>query len=203
MTLHRWFFAIALVIVTVGSVLIKTSLTNTGGSNGESNFNIGGPFSLTDQNGRRVTEQSWPGKILLMYFGYRFCPDVCPTSLQTISAALNLLGPELDRVQPLFVTVDPHRDTVATLTDYVTLFHPKIVGLTGTDEDISIITKLFKVYYKLLDDQDKTTYSVDHSAYTYMVNDKGKVLGIFGHSTDAESMAAAIRAALQKLPSKE
>src|SRR4029077_7237917 len=98
---------------------------------------VGGPFTLRDGNGRTVTERDFRGKYMLVYFGYTFCPDVCPTTLNEMSEALDRLGPKADRVQPIFITVDPKRDTPAVVKQYVTAFTPRLIGLTGTPEQIA------------------------------------------------------------------
>ncbi|CAK0769386.1 protein SCO1 [uncultured Gammaproteobacteria bacterium] len=152
---------------------------------------LGGPFALTDQNGRAVTEASWPGKRLMLFFGYRFCPDVCPTELNTMAEVLNRLGDDAQRIQPLFISVDPERDLPETLRDFVTLFHPKIIGLTGTKEQVAAAAKAFRAYYRKSGEGEG--YSVDHSAFTYLTDDHGRVLTLFGPRTTVEKMTAAIR----------
>lgn len=153
---------------------------------------IGGAFTLTDHHGNTVTDQSWPGKFLILYFGFTHCPDVCPTGLNTIIDALNQLpAKDSDNVQPLLITVDPARDTPAVLKEYVALFHPRLTGLTGTEGQIETMKKLFRVYaQKQGEDKD---YMVNHSAYTYFLNPKGELAGLFGHDITAKEMATEIQ----------
>ena len=108
---------------------------------------VGGPFSLTDQDGRRVSEKDFLGKHMLVFFGYTYCPDICPTELQVMTAALDTLGPEAEKIQPVFVSVDPERDTPEVLKSYVENFGPRLIGLTGTPEEIAAIAKAYRVYY--------------------------------------------------------
>src|SRR5215470_7477250 len=108
---------------------------------------VGGPFDLVDQGGQRRTDADFRGKLVLIYFGYTHCPDVCPTELQAMSLALDMLGTADEAVQPLFITVDPERDTPAHLADYVTAFHPQLVALTGPDAAIRKVALAYKVYF--------------------------------------------------------
>ncbi|MEI8394504.1 MAG: SCO family protein [Rhodospirillaceae bacterium] len=188
----------ALVLIGAGMLWIKQSLLRDGGGSSEITFELGGPFRLTAGDGRPVNETSWPGKRLLISFGYRFCPDVCPTNLQTIAKALDLLGDDAGSVQPLFVTIDPERDPPSVLTDYVTQFHPRLIGLSGTAAEIAAIAKAFRVYYAKVPGSDAANYSMDHSAFFYLTDDHGKVRRVFGHDTKPEAIAAAVRVQLRK-----
>jgi protein SCO1/2 len=143
-----------------------------------------------------MTPASWPGKLLLITFGYRFCPDICPTNLGTMARALDLLGADGAGFQPLFVTVDPDRDTVANLADYVTQFHPRLVGLTGTHTQIDAVARTFGVYYLKVAGAAPDAYTVDHSSYLYVADDHGKVMKIFSHDITAEQLAAGLKALL-------
>ena len=108
---------------------------------------VGGPFALTDQAGHARTDRDFRGRLMLVYFGFTFCPDVCPTDLQAIGLALDRLGPDGDQVQPIFITVDPERDTASHLADYVPMFHPRLIGLTGSADAIRKVADAYKVYY--------------------------------------------------------
>jgi cytochrome oxidase Cu insertion factor (SCO1/SenC/PrrC family) len=123
---------------------------------------IGGPFALIDHTGQPRTDTDFRGKLLLIYFGYTNCPDICPADLMQIGLAMNGLGPAGEAVQPLFITLDPERDTAARLADYVPLFHPRLIGLTGSAEEIRRVALAFKVYYAKYP-PDSTDYLVDHS----------------------------------------
>ena len=159
---------------------------------------IGGPFTLTDQNGRQVTEADFRGKAMLIFFGYTFCPDVCPTSLTEISTAMDQLGPLADKVTPVFVTVDPERDTVDVMKDYVSHFHPSVVGLTGTPDQIKQVAKAYRVYFAKVPDEggDKDAYLMDHSSVIYLMGPDGKFLAHFNHQTDGAAMAERMKSLL-------
>jgi cytochrome oxidase Cu insertion factor (SCO1/SenC/PrrC family) len=161
---------------------------------GKGALQIGGPFALIDGDGHAVTERSFPGKWLLIYFGYTYCPDVCPTSLNRVAEALDRLGPDGAEIQPLFITVDPERDTPAMLRDYVKAFDPRLIGLTGSPEAIAAAAKAYRVYYRRTDQgSGASDYLIDHSALTYLVDPQGAVVAYFSHNDSAESMAATIR----------
>jgi protein SCO1/2 len=159
-----------------------------------SKIQVGGPFALTNMLGEPVTDQSWPHRWKLIYFGYTYCPDVCPTELQTISSALDQLGPEADRIVPLFITIDPGRDTPATLAGYVKLFDPRLIGLTGTDAQIATVAREFRVYYARVTPKDAAAYLMDHSSFVYLMSPDGQLRALIQPGATAESMAAAIRA---------
>jgi protein SCO1/2 len=135
---------------------------------------IGGPFTLTDATGKQVTDQDFRGKYLLIYFGYTFCPDVCPTTLNEIAAALDKLGPKGDHIAPLFITVDPKRDTPPVIRQYVTAFSPRLIGLTGPQDQIATVEKEYRVYAA----EHRTgpgpdDYSMDHSSIIYLMGPDG------------------------------
>jgi len=156
---------------------------------------IGGPFELVDQDGRVVTEQDFAGRLMLVYFGYTFCPDVCPTSLQTMSVALEQLGDDAEEVAFVFITLDPKRDTVAQMKAYVDLFEPGPVGLTGTAEQVAAAAKAWRVYYRLQDEGGED-YLVDHSSFVYLMDREGHYLAHFGHAATSQQMVEEIRQAL-------
>lgn len=155
---------------------------------------IGGPFTLVDHSGRTVTQDTYKGRFQLIYFGYTFCPDVCPTELAGMAQALDRLGAEADRVQPLFITVDPERDTVPHLAEYVGLFHPRLAGLTGTPDQIRAVARAFRVYYARARSDDPRYYAMDHSSFVYLMGPDGAFLTVFPHGTAPEKMAADIHA---------
>ncbi|HZT47316.1 MAG TPA: SCO family protein [Hyphomicrobiaceae bacterium] len=151
---------------------------------------VGGPFTLTDQTGRRVTDQDFRGKFMLVYFGFTFCPDVCPTALQVMAAALDKLGPEAERITPVLITIDPERDTPAQLAMYVKSFHPRLVGLTGSPKEIEDAARAYRVYVKKVPDPKSTAgYTMDHSSIIYVMGPDGKYRGHFTHATSADVMA--------------
>ncbi|UGY17532.1 SCO family protein [Bradyrhizobium septentrionale] len=153
---------------------------------------VGGPFALTDQAGHARTDEEFRGKLMLVYFGFTYCPDVCPTDLQAIALTLDKLGPDGDQVQPIFITVDPERDTAAHLAEYVPLFHPRLIGLTGSFEAIRQLADAYKVYYARVPLKDDD-YTVDHTAYIYLMDRDGNYLGFFPPGTSADRMVEIIR----------
>lgn len=157
---------------------------------------VGGPFTLTDQTGKTVTDADFRGRHMLIYFGYTFCPDVCPTELATMARALDALGPPADRVAPLFISVDPRRDTVAHMADYVALFHPKLVGLTGTPEQVAAAAKAYRVYYAKAGDTSGDDYLMDHSSFIYWMGPDGKFVAVFPAGTTSDEMAEKLRAGI-------
>ena len=151
----------------------------------------GGPFSLVDHFGRPVTEQSYRGKYLVVVFGYTFCPDVCPTALSTVAAAMALLGAKAEAVQPLFITVDPDRDTPAVLAPYVAAFDSRLIGLTGSPAQIRQVTKDYRVYVAK-GEGGGDAYTVDHSAFIYVIGPDGRLLTYLKHDATPEAMAKAL-----------
>jgi cytochrome oxidase Cu insertion factor (SCO1/SenC/PrrC family) len=155
---------------------------------------LGGPFSLTDQSGKAVTERDYAGGWMLVYFGYSFCPDVCPTELGTMAAAIDQLGPAGAKVVPVFISVDPQRDTPAHLADYVSRFHPRMQGLTGTPEQVAEAARRYRVYYAKVQRPDLADYLMDHSSFIYLVGPDGKVRSLFRPEQSPEVIAAAVAA---------
>jgi protein SCO1/2 len=154
---------------------------------------IGGPFTLTEHTGRRVTEEDFKGRFTLIYFGYTFCPDVCPAELQVMSAALDQLGKKGEKVTPVFVTIDPERDTVEQMKSYVSNFHKRLVGLTGSLKEIRAATKVYRIYYKkVADDSSSTDYLMDHSSIVYLMSPEGEYLAHFAYGTGVDKMAKGI-----------
>lgn len=160
---------------------------------------LGGPFSLTDHTGRAVTDRDFAGRPLLVYFGFTYCPDVCPTELGTIAAALDLLGAAGERVTPVLITIDPDRDTPEVLGNYVALFHQRLVGLTGTAEQIAQVARAYRVYYAKVQPRDSTQYLMDHSSFIYLVGPDGRVRSLFRPQTSPEAIAAAVTAQLRAM----
>ncbi|HEX7790150.1 MAG TPA: SCO family protein [Afipia sp.] len=155
---------------------------------------IGGAFTLKDQTGKTRTDADFRGQLMLVYFGFTYCPDICPTDLQAITLAMDQLGTDAAKVQPLFVTLDPERDTSELLAQYVSLFHPRLIGLTGSQSDVARAADAYRVYYKRVKTGDKPDdYTVDHSAFIYLVDSDGKYLGFFPPGTDAPRLVEMIR----------
>lgn len=159
---------------------------------------IGGDFVLQSAEGS-VSLAKYKDKVIVLYFGYAFCPDVCPTSLGLLSLALQqLTEDELAKIQPFFISVDPERDTVEKLKTYAEAFHPNIMGITGTPEQIAKIAKRYGVMYMKVDlPNSAMKYAVDHSSRYYVVDSKGKVKSFIEHGTEPGKIAAILRAAMQ------
>lgn len=154
---------------------------------------IGGPFSLVNHHGERVTDADFRGRLMLVFFGFTHCPDVCPTEMQTISLVMEELGEARDQVAPLFITVDPERDTVELMAEFVEAFHPSVIGLTGSDEEIGAVMQQYRVYAQKRDEYDKEFYLVDHSAYTYLMDRDGQLITVFSYGVTPEEMIKKIR----------
>lgn len=158
---------------------------------------IGGPFTLTDQTGKQVTEKDFLGRFMLVFFGFTNCPDICPSGLQVITAALEQLGPRADDITPIFVSVDSERDTPDKLAVYAKSFHPRLVALTGSAAEIAVAAKAYRVYYqKVTDEANPSNYSYDHSSIFYLMGKDGTLLAPIPFTTDVKQLADAIGAAL-------
>ena len=153
---------------------------------------IGGAFTLIDHNGKTVTDANFRGRYMLVFFGYTFCPDVCPTALQTIAKVMDLLGAKADKVQPVFISVDPERDTPKVLKSFMENFHPRMVGLTGSPEQVAAAAKVYRVYFAKANDEDE--YLMDHSANIYLMGPDGKFVTYFRHGGfTPDTLAAKVR----------
>ncbi len=161
---------------------------------------VGGPFSLVDHNGQQRTDSDFRGKFLLVYFGFIYCSDICPIDLQAIAGALDKLGPDAEAVQPLFITVDPEKDTPEQLKSYVALFHPKLIGLTGTLAQIRKVAADYKVYFAKNQPRIKDDRAVDHSGFTFLIDGDGEYLGFFPPATSADQIVAVLRPHLRGRP---
>lgn len=154
---------------------------------------IGGSFTLVDHNGVRRTDADFRGKLMLVYFGFSSCPDICPTDLQAIGLALDQLGKAGEEVQPVFITVDPERDTPQLLADYVPMFHPRLIGLSGDATSIREAASAYRVYYAKVPRTDGSNYTVDHSGFIYLMDRGGQYLGFFPPGTPPDRMTEVIR----------
>ena len=153
---------------------------------------IGGAFALIDQNGKRRTDADFHGKFMLVYFGFTYCPDVCPTDLQQMGLAVDRLGAAGDAVQPIFITVDPERDTPEHLKDYVANFHSRFIGLTGDAPAIHEAARVYRAYYAKVE-LGKSDYTVDHSSFIYLMGRDGEYLGFFPPGTAADILVGTLR----------
>lgn len=155
---------------------------------------IGGPFALTNQDGQRVTDKDYAGKYRIVYFGYSYCPDVCPVDLQLLMQGLRLFEREnpaaAAKVQPIFITVDPARDTVPVLKTYAAAFHPRLVALRGTEEETAAVAKAYAVYYRKAENAGASEYLMDHSRQTYLMGPDGKPIALLPQDETPQAVAA-------------
>lgn len=188
----------------------RTADNGAAGATARPAVSIGGPFQLIDHTEKLVTDIDFRGRFLLIYFGYGYCPDVCPTELANMAAALDRLGDRAERVQPLFITIDPARDTPKFLAEYVANFHPRLIGLTGTAGQIAAAAKAYRVFYArsvemTLEQADKTgsvEYFMDHSGFVYLMGPDGEYRAMFRRATNPQSMADTIAGFLDKSASR-
>ncbi|WP_417513514.1 SCO family protein [Minwuia sp.] len=161
---------------------------------------VGGPFTMTDHTGQRVTEKMMEGRYSLIYFGYTFCPDVCPTELQDMAVALDLAGEAGKKVTPVFVTVDPSRDGQEEIAAYVEAFHPRMIGLRGTEAETTEMASAYRVFYTPVEQtgqKDDEYYLMDHSNFIYLMGPDGKNIAVFNGEVDPQLMAEGIRQAVK------
>jgi protein SCO1 len=200
--MNRTTIALAFAGLLTGAALGFIALRATGPSiDGQSTVSgkplVGGPFSLVDQTGKRVTDQNYRGRYMLVFFGYTNCPDVCPAGLQVMSAALDKLGKRADDIVPVFITLDPAQDTPELMATYVKAFNPRLVGLTGSESEIAATAKAYRVYFqKVPDDKDPSRYTIDHSAIFYLMGKDGSLVAPIAHTNDVDQLAAALSRAL-------
>jgi cytochrome oxidase Cu insertion factor (SCO1/SenC/PrrC family) len=187
-------FVVGLVVL-IGALVVEYLYLNAPGPGLEiaapSGITVGGPFALTDQNGETRHAEDFRGRLMLIYFGYTYCPDVCPTELQTMSEAIDRLGAKGDAVQPIFITIDPARDTPEQLKPYAENFHPRLLALTGSAAEIGAAARAYKVFYQPVK-QGGGAYLMDHSSIVYLMGRDGRYIAHFGGGVTAEQMAAAI-----------
>lgn len=177
------------------TVALTTHRNVTQAADTSPNATIGGPFTLVDTRGKTVTDQTYRGKWMLIYFGYTFCPDACPTALNNISAALEKLGPEAEKIEPLFITVDPKRDTLQVMSNYLKSFDSRIVGLTGSKTQTDAAAHAYRVYVSA-QQTDGDDYLVDHSAYIYVMDSRGKFVSVIPGDMAGDKMADQLRATM-------
>jgi protein SCO1/2 len=158
---------------------------------------VGGPFTLTDPDGKPRSDSEFRGKLMIVYFGYTYCPDVCPADLMAITQALDALGPLADGVQPVFITIDPERDT-KVLGEYVGAFHHSLIGLTGSPEEIRKVANAYKAFYVKVPDAQGGDYSIDHTGVIYLMGRGGEYLGFMPPQTSPERLTEILRKYLAK-----
>ena|SRR4249919_530175 len=151
---------------------------------------VGGPFSLVGADGKPVTDRDFRGRYMLIFFGFTHCPDICPAELQVIAQALEQLGDKAKNVVPIFITLDPERDTPEAMGNYLKSFGPNFVGLTGSPEAIAAAAKAYRVSYAKVENKESAAdYGVDHSALVYLMDPKGRYVTHFSYGLSAEQMA--------------
>jgi cytochrome oxidase Cu insertion factor (SCO1/SenC/PrrC family) len=188
--------ALALALVLGGTALY---VARGGADKGIGTALIGGPFTLTNQDGKPVTDKDLLGKHALIFFGYTYCPDVCPTELQVMSAALQQMGQKADEIRPVFISVDPERDTPEAIKAYVSNFDSRFIGLTGTPEQVAQAARAYRVYYaKVANQRDPGSYLMDHSSILYLMGPDGRFLKHFAYTTDAAALAKDLESAMQQ-----
>ncbi len=154
---------------------------------------VGGDFSLTNQNGQLMHAADFHGRVMLVFFGFTHCPDICPITVAAFSKTMELLGPQGDQVAPIFITVDPERDTPQVMKDYLSNFDKRMVGLTGTEEQIKQVTEAYKVYFA----KAGAGGAFDHSAFIYMMGKDGKFIQLFENNAAPADIAAVVKRALE------
>lgn len=196
---------IRLFIITVICLIIAGAIaTYQIKSDGLSGFNsvvasnFGGEFTLTNQDGETVTDQNFRDQYRLIYFGFTYCPAICPTELQRIAITLKTLGHDGNKIQPMFITIDPERDTAQIIKNYIAAFHPKFIGLTGTPEQIKHVTSGYKIYAAKVPYEHMEGYTMDHSSFIYFMGPNDDLLKIFKSDDSMEDMIKDIRKILNK-----
>ena len=207
LTYHRlflWLTPIIFLVLSEWACKPAPSSSQRPGIEMATEAEIGGPFTLIDHNGNAVTQDSYIGKALLIYFGYTYCPDICPMTLQIVNDALNqLTEDERSHVQPILISVDPERDTPESLSLYVTApgFPSDLVGLTGSQEQIRNVTSAYKVYYARVDDGDSLSdYLVDHFTMLFLMDKKGKFVELLRYDTGPTEISSRLKQFLSKTP---
>lgn len=185
-------YQVVLLAVTGVVIAAIAAFVLYGGNGGKGIASIGGPFSLVDHKGQPKTDKDFRGRFMLIYFGYTYCPDVCPTALQSMTQAMDRLDPKTQKkITPVFITIDPERDTAKQLNAYVDNFHPRMVGLTGSVEAITKTARVFRVYFGRAKgvEEESTDYLMDHSSIVFLMNPDGEYVTHFTHATPPEKMA--------------
>jgi protein SCO1/2 len=190
----RWPLLAALTGALALAVVALVVLERLSGTVGTGLPSIGGPFQLTDQDGKTVTDKSFRGKWLLIYFGYTHCPDACPTALNDMAEAIDKMGANRDKLKAVFISVDPERDTPPVLKDYVAAFGDTVVGLTGTPAEVQQAAKAYRVYYAKHPGSTPGEYDMDHSSVIYVMDPEGRFVANFTHESQPAQIAERLKA---------
>jgi len=161
---------------------------------------VGGDFTLTDARGRTRSLHDFRGKVVALYFGFTTCPDICPTDLLALGQAIKDLGKDGRAIQPLFVTLDPARDKPAVIAEYARNFHPDFVALTGTEAEVANVARLYKVFHRKVPVKGASGYTIDHSAFTYVIDRQGKYVGFIPPGTPRDKIARILHAEVRSAP---
>ncbi len=188
---------VAAIVLMVGVFAVDHWWLRSGDGTGGLGVAIGGPFTLVDQNGVTRHDTDFRGELMLVYFGYTFCPDACPTALQTMTTALDDLGDSAKGVQPIFITVDPERDN-NLLAEYVSAFHPSLIGLTGPPDEIRKVANSYKAFYTKAKDERTGEYTIDHAGVIYLMGRDGEYLGFMPPQTTPDRLTEVLRTYLAK-----
>jgi protein SCO1/2 len=191
----RLLIAVILALVAAGGVTAGALFLAGGraGMTASGTALIGGPFSLIAADGSAVSDRTYRGKWQIIYFGYTYCPDACPVALTKLSLALEKLGADASKLQALFITIDPERDTQQALSEYLKSFDSRIVGLTGSKAQIDDVAKEFRVYVAPQKSSDSKDYVVDHSAYFYLMDPRGDFVNVLAPDLSGEAIADRLR----------
>lgn len=188
----RWLILSVALLLALGSLIgVGAVMRSPAEDPGSQAVAIGGPFRLTDQHGQRVAAKDFKGDWMLVYFGYTFCPDVCPMTLANMTQALDELPEhQAERIVPVFITVDPKRDTVEQLAEYAPLFGDRLVALTGTDAEVKAAARAYKVYFTKAasSGEGEDDYLMDHSGFIYLMDPDGKYRAHFSHTTPVDEL---------------
>ncbi len=172
-----------------GGEATSATITKAAKSTPNGSSDIGGPFSLTNHKGEAVTEQDYADQYKIVFFGFTYCPAVCPTELQKVASILDQLGDKAQAIAPIFITVDPDRDDAKTMKDYIEQFHEDLIGLTGTQEQIDAVTKQYRIYASKVENDMMDGYMMDHSAYLYFMTPDDKMISLYPSQDTAEAIA--------------
>lgn len=199
---------IAVIVIIVGIFVYMgqkdnasdTAQTSAAASSQVQNYDgadIGGSYTLINQDGETVSNNTYAGSYKLMFFGFTFCPHICPTELQKMAATLKILDKDGEKILPVFITTDPERDTPDVMKEYVEQFHPRLIGLTGSMEQVKHIQDEFRVYAAKAQDPEMSEYTMNHSSYMYLMGPNDKLLGLYSDSETPSAIAENIKAVLK------
>jgi protein SCO1 len=197
----KYFLTITVIVISIGAAVfigwMQTSKRDSDSNKNPhvvtANVELGGEFALTDHNGNRVTDKDFKDKLMLVYFGYTFCPDFCPAELTAIAETLKMFGSRVEQIQPLFISIDPERDSQEVLKNYVAGFHPKLLGLRGNPGETEKIKEAYKIYAAKTQEGTDSDYLVDHTTFVYLMGRDGKFITMFKYGTPPQSMYKEIK----------